>query len=603
MFDNSFPYMMNTYYCVFWFPTIFHCEKKPRVNDDKIGPVPISDGDVGNKLELTITKEQQSSYANPFSLTNNHYGAEEFSDLIFTLTNQDGKKFDTRFHCESQTRNGFVVYSYDRGKLIHNYWEQFVGAADTYSDSDKNDRIDTILISFYHYAKQFYHRHETDSESDGKYTSYFYTEHDDGSKEYLTTIPSLSTKNNPVINWYIEQFEKRIVENAEHVSEWFQNWLSQIEGYFVLKPTIKDVRKGNNDERILYCIEEIKIRLGEGWKEVWDKSGDLGDTIDEHRAFLDNFFRNAFPKITDNYYKALSTLSTKCNDSLIEYTYCKTLLESKYNDDYKHNGNFSALDLRRIASSSHVHPEITQRDVRRKKAFNIRNSIRYIEDVKQKCDIWKDRITEILIDEIHDLSNNHEDILKKLKDISSDNVTVLKELKSLADTNTTLTQDVREQIKELKALTDSNNVLTTGVREQIKELKSLTNATNSLTSNIEAQIKKIGTLTENVNNQIKKGEKTNKISIGLGVLSVILAIVFGLLSFRTDCTMNILCQNCDIRHDSRGKVIDSVVVNNDTSVFPERKKMVFEVKGSQKGADSSTKKENQDTLNARISKK
>ena len=491
---------MGKYYCVFWFPTIFHCEKQrrgKRKNEivDTIGPKSIDDKDKVYKFELTITKEQQIHTSNQID---SYHEKECRFDLIFELSDTKGHSFSTKFHCEDQSRNGFVVYSYDRDELIKRYYT-LVGE-EPGSDKEKNDDIDWILISFYHHAKLFYHDHETDNDCDGKYTSYYYTDiHKDGTKEYLKEAPSLTTKNNPVINWYLDQFEKQIVHNAETISDFSRDWFPQIESFFDLKLRTKEALSGDDEEKIERVTKELQSWNGER------PTGNPGETLQKKKEFLGCLFQKLNPQIIHDFHDELMELSSLCIDSLIEYTYCKTLIESKYNDDYRHDCEFPAGDLTKFTVSPHVHPELIAKDERRKKAFNIRNSIRYIENVKQKCERLQNRITETLLDELNELSNNHFEILKYLKEITNK-----------VDTQVTgigeLTKEVRNQITEDKALTSSVNT----------------------------QVEEIG-------KSLEASEKTNKtsrslgwLSFTLGIISIGISVFYGIKGSKVQCD----CHQC-----------------------------------------------------------
>ena len=65
-------------------------------------------------------------------------------------------------------------------------------------------------------------------------------------------------------------------------------------------------------------------------------------------------------------------LSKFCENALIEYTYCKTLLNSIYNKSFRHD----------IILDPTIDDET--KIERRRKALNIRNAIRYIENIKYK---------------------------------------------------------------------------------------------------------------------------------------------------------------------------------------------------------------------------
>lgn len=103
---------------------------------------------------------------------------------------------------------------------------------------------------------------------------------------------------------------------------------------------------------------------------------------------------------------------------MTEYTYCKALLGSKYNDDYRHDRYFSHRQVGVLSSG--FFPKLSELDNRRKKAFNIRNSIRYIEGVKQNCSRWENELTENLIEHVHVISKDHQNTLATIRALVTD---------------------------------------------------------------------------------------------------------------------------------------------------------------------------------------
>ena len=85
----------------------------------------------------------------------------------------------------------------------------------------------------------------------------------------------------------------------------------------------------------------------------------------------------------------MTLLSTLCGNAAIEYTYCQTLLNSKYNTEIKPNIQFSIDEISQLRNSEDSivcsSPELLRKDLSRKIANNIQNAIRYIECVKYKC--------------------------------------------------------------------------------------------------------------------------------------------------------------------------------------------------------------------------
>ena len=474
----KFIAMDSCYYCVFWFPTIFHCEKKHKNPEF---PVSIADDDDDKNLLLEIKEEEQAS--NAYEANDSIRNNEKKCDLIFTLTDQNGHKIESRFSCVNQTRNGFVVYSYNRNKLIEDYWNRFNDREykrildnlrhrlidrikkkypntinpDPDDELVKNYTIDRILISFYHNAKLFYHEHETHKDSDAKLRAYYYSkEYETGRREYLMGIPCLSIKNNPVINWYIDQFEKQLIGNAENISDHHKRWSKDLEDTFNLKRRVNKALDENNKQEILNLIGEITSKSQKGPLESDTDTppdiidvNEIGKNIDNPKEHLTNIYQKSLASYINYLYEELSALSKECTDSIIEYTYCKTLLGSKYNDDYKQDFIFTNTELRLLSKND---PVLLEKDSKRKKAFNIQNSICYIEAVRQKCDFWGIRITEMLMEEVLGISKNNRDILKNITSLTDANNDILQKIKSLTTAN-------NDALKEAEKSNENSSIL------------------------------------------------------------------------------------------------------------------------------------------------
>jgi len=86
--------------------------------------------------------------------------------------------------------------------------------------------------------------------------------------------------------------------------------------------------------------------------------------------------------------KELSKIDSLCENVLIEYTYCKTLLSSIYNELFRHDVQLETTDL-----------QFEIKKEGRKKTLNIRNSVRYIENIKYKNLNRKHRILLLAVGE------------------------------------------------------------------------------------------------------------------------------------------------------------------------------------------------------------
>ena len=482
---------MSNHYCVFWYPTIFHREKKDR--GVRILSQSIADIDENKDVKAVLLTDlclQIKKIPCEKDTRNN----EECFDLEFTLKgkDKDEKKIETTFHHYDHSRNGFVIYWYDRDQLLNDFWNSFLAKENIGETIDalrnifsnrikerypivlekplsdecvKNHTIDWLLISFYHLAKSFYHEHEVHDEADAKLESYYYKKIDsDGHRVYLTEPPSLSTKNNPVINRYLDQYEQMFINYAERVSKDYRDRKADIDEFLIQRRDILEAL--NNKVPKKSDISNLITLLGSTFKKIkpidskvnQQSSNDaMGSSVCGERPLPgedntplpspDDLIKENRPSFNKNVeelkeelkekvievylpfvnhlYTQVSSLSKICHDALIEYTYCRTLLGSKYNDDYKHDSLFTQSEVEYLSDNPFQYSRPSIRDNRRKKAFNIRNSIRYIEDIRQKCSLLESTLTKILIEEVHGISKDNTDILSQIKILGQKNTKTL----------------------------------------------------------------------------------------------------------------------------------------------------------------------------------
>ena len=399
------------YYCVFWYPTIFHTKKE--------------------LIEETIQKNNNRYYDisdrdNENLYLNVKYNIDDNS-LIYTIAKLNSSDDSTvidkdcdindkivcNFYYSSETeRNGFVVYKYDRDYLKNQLFKWF-----NLGDEDLNDRLDKILISFYHKAKEFYHEHEVQHDSDARLEAYHYKLSNGNAKKYITEEPNVNKANNDAINWFIDQYEKQFSKYANDISKDLK----------MFESTLRDFESDN------------RVVILETNKAIVDIDDDnLTDCPAISINIADDGSDLKIPK-KKNYNsekKRVMLLKQTCLTALMEYNYCKSLIESIYNIDYKHNNDLcgTCYDVGNIVSIINK-----EQNICRKKAFNIRNSIRYIENVRLKCDEYSYKIEHALISDVNTTSSELENLTKDIKDLSVKNTdntskieSISKEIKGLA---------------------------------------------------------------------------------------------------------------------------------------------------------------------------
>lgn len=80
-----------------------------------------------------------------------------------------------------------------------------------------------------------------------------------------------------------------------------------------------------------------------------------------------------------------------CENAYIEYTYCKTLLESKYNTLIRKDVKFKSEDLdvlKKETCNKDVKLQLQRKDFLRKMAVNISSAMSYVDDILIVCRDW-----------------------------------------------------------------------------------------------------------------------------------------------------------------------------------------------------------------------
>ncbi|MDR2292993.1 MAG: hypothetical protein LBE11_05910 [Prevotellaceae bacterium] len=218
-----------------------------------------------------------------------------------------------------------------------NGFMQFWFDDDIIEDNCKEPFKLNLSNTIYHKIKEFYHEHECHTGKDS-----------DLVPEISDEKINLEQDDNPALMKFLENFSDLFHKNAEIISEYNQ--------------------KINNSFKL---YDEIRHKI--------DKLSELNKQKfkEQHNAILQN----------------INILNRLCENSSIEYTYCKTLLLSIYNKSFKH-------DIK-------LDPKAKDFDLKnkyRRRALNIRNSVRYIENIKYKNKNRQNLLSHIYNEDIKEIT-------------------------------------------------------------------------------------------------------------------------------------------------------------------------------------------------------
>lgn len=343
---------MHTKYVVFWYPTLFHSSFSNRpIHLEKIEKVEISDYITSScfKHELYIEKSYEDVHVrtgkNFQSYSKEEAKKKDYANLHVTTKCVSDSRIVHDFILYYQTRsnNGFVVYSYD---------------ADVVDLSTS-----PLLCPVYHNAKSLYHVHEINHTADSGLEAYIVDD--------VNFTPQCILKaDNEVLQDYLMQYEDIFRQYMSEISQ-YNAVYTQLDMYFSNWEQEYICNSDKNYGDVRKAMKELLERLG-------DKDSKSVDKMEPQAIRLK--FRSSI----------LRYIREKCENSMIEYAYCDTLLKSKYNIEIRCDANFSKQELLihkgfNSETCTIKRRDLSRRDKNRKIAVNILGSIHYIECVRAKC--------------------------------------------------------------------------------------------------------------------------------------------------------------------------------------------------------------------------
>lgn len=467
------------YYCVYWYPTIFHKQRKSKTH--QIPEKFIDDKSPLYSLSISVNENENNG-----DLTFNirfYEGKVSEEDKQKTAIKEIVVKYTA---CHTLMHDCFVIYSYQREKLVDdvkNVLRYFYQKAIHQNEEDSaievldkkaNEFVDRVFLNFYHQAKGLYHEHEVQKESDGRLQAYFYNEKENS---YVKQEPNIDLRNHEAIIYYLDQYEQLFSTYAQQVSTLYRQFKEHVDSFSEVIPPEKLHESSRDDlaESLLklrfekYLRDKIDEPLVEedyrgpmsveDIKRLMDEDTAKEDTYKQwlkdekskivqivNNEEIESEIRQRYNDKTILLVNELNTLLKLCGDALTEYNYCKTLLESRYNSDYGYSILFdSCEEIQTNIKNKQSEEEKKQlKTAHRKKAFNIDNSARYIEEVRHKCDVWENQLLQDTVIRINHLSNLNQKLLHDIQALSETNTNLINQTKQTSDHNTELLNQAKK---------------------------------------------------------------------------------------------------------------------------------------------------------------
>lgn len=234
------------------------------------------------------------------------------------------------------------------------------------------EKFETVLCKdVYHLAKQFYHEHETNKGKDGAL------------RAVLTDTPeSLEKDDNVFLTTFLSYYHDIFQSYAKDLS--YLNKKAQEREWQIsyIQNKLRAFNKHKSSVEVDELLQGIRVKINEQQERL------NGHLLDINRL---------------------------CESALIEYTYYRTLSGSKYNKSFHHN----------------IIPRDDSQEVWRDKAANIRNSVRYIENIKyinqnrfNRFSVYKLDEARLLQEESRSLQKKSSDLIHEVRHSESKNTVV-----------------------------------------------------------------------------------------------------------------------------------------------------------------------------------
>lgn len=271
-------------------------------------------------------------------------------------------------------KTGFVQYSFDTESVGNGYLDKF----------------ETVLCKdIYHLAKRFYHEHETQEGKDGAL------------RAVLTDMPeALDVADNKFLVQFLATYHDIFQSYAKDLS-----YLNKVAQKREARVTLiqQKIKKLSTKARGEDVLKETEVRINKQQEKL------NGHLLDINRL---------------------------CESALIEYTYYRTLSNSKYNKSFHHN----------------IVPQDDQQAVYREKAANIRNSIRYIENIKYINQNRFNRFSVYKLDEAKRLQEESKFLQEESKSLQV-------ESKALQEKSKALQEETKDSIDQVHHTEKVNSVV------------------------------------------------------------------------------------------------------------------------------------------------
>lgn len=227
---------------------------------------------------------------------------------------------------------------------------------------------DMLKKGIYHIAKEFYHTHEADSGKD-------------------------SALKGRITNYQVNLSQ----DDNEHLIGFLKNYATIFEDY----------AKTVSDTNIRICeIDTIFSRLKKSISVEENK---------EKKEKLDKELAN----ILDELLKTINSTNNYCEIALIEYTYYKTLLNSRYNKSFHHQLLVDEYmnKVEKTKKENKEQEKVKFKNECRIKALNIESAISYIQNIHCKNQNRLHNVSHILIDQVNNTAQDVNTILSNINKI------------------------------------------------------------------------------------------------------------------------------------------------------------------------------------------
>lgn len=216
-----------------------------------------------------------------------------------------------------------------------------------------------------------------------------------------------SFDKNVIPTGHLEKFKNILVKDIYHLAkEFYHQHEVDINKDAALRAVITEKEGGIDEDDNQFLISFLKdfAPVFERYAKHISYANNELIKREKRISIIEEKKKDSKSKYRNNVFKIAQVINQLCENACIEYTYCKTLLSSIHNKSFIHNLQIKKNDKL-----------LEEKKEWRRCALNIRNSMRYIENMKYKNLNRINKVAQYLLEDLNGLLENVNTVTDEVK--------------------------------------------------------------------------------------------------------------------------------------------------------------------------------------------